>query len=598
MKYAKEACSECKRRKIKVWPLSVRKRKACSNSLSVDSVAARNHVAANKPPERIHAEIAEPSVEDLGLGNMPISDHPADILNALGTFPFTSAQQHELGLDTPLTRLGSVWSRLHAEPKLGLLLKCGFDELEFFYPCIDRTDFYNRLSKILPRSNVIYEGGTCEIPQAEYRALAAMVCRLLSIAVFLGAGADSHEQGDGHYLKASWSWHLECQKLLSDSSAYDCPSFDIIRAYLLEVSYMTMVQRRRDASKAIAIAVDLAFCMGLNNEEAWSTNTTREKEHLRLLWWTVFHLDRRVGLMVHRPYLIRDADFAVAEMTAQSRDVYCDFSPSAGNFTEKDLASPLTEDWFDYFLFSVKWSKIATQAWDKFFTLRSSKSFDSDNLEVIDALLLKLKHDLPSSLTWDAKRLPLYIASGECDRAFRLQLIIFERINMLRLIVHSRCSQYAGAASTNCEHSTSVHTLGITENMATTVIDSIVDYLTARNGARPWTTYCSMLLAEATTLVTPVVKRQHEATHTTYEVIASIERAKECLQALVAFKFHAVDLACQRLSFILDGVNPGQAMNTMGVTLGHGTLYDDYETIDMFGFAWEDCPGDLEDIIF
>ncbi len=349
---------------------------------------------------------------------------------------FLPTKQNGIGQDAQFSRLKSVLSGLKAESNLGFLLKYCFDELEFFYPCVNRQDFYNRLFQMLPSaSSDNDEEISHKVRQAEYRALAALVCRMLSIAAFLGAGAGPQErlQGDDHYVKASLSWHVESHKLLADSSANDEVSFDAIRAYLLEVIYMTMVQRPRGASKAIAIAIDLSFSIRLHDEQTWTADTPTETEHFRQLWWTVFHLDRRVAFMIGRPYIIRDADFAVGELTTVSRDIYLtartstsSFPPCIGNVAPEDLPVTLTEDWFDYFLFSVKWSKIATRAWDKFFSVRSSKSFDADNIELIDALLLKLKSDLPCSLTWDAKRLPMHIYAGDSDRAFRLQLIIFE----------------------------------------------------------------------------------------------------------------------------------------------------------------------------
>lgn len=157
---------------------------------------------------------------------------------------------------------------------------------------------------------------------------------------------------------------------------------------------------------------------------------------------------------------------------------------------------------------------------------------------------------------------------------------------MLRLLVHTRHSQRCGIISTDQGGAGMIHTLQMTENTAAMVIDSVVDYLMVRNGARPWSTYCSMLLAEAAALVTPVVKRPHEPTPTTREVIASIERAKECLQMLAEIKSHAVDLSIKRLAYVLDEVNAARH-SSIETPLGGGSLYGDYRTDDIWSGYWE-----------
>ncbi|OJJ56427.1 hypothetical protein ASPSYDRAFT_1138402 [Aspergillus sydowii CBS 593.65] len=327
MKYAKEACSECKRRKIKCS--GERPCRGCASSAS--RVCAYNrpqrdnrriqHIATRHSARRSleginHAASADhysglgrPFTWQMDIDRLAVPDRQLFIGHEDAYQSFLPTKQNGIGQDAQFSRLKSVLSGLKAEPNLGLLLKYCFDELEFFYPCVNRQDFYNRLFQMLPSaSSDNDEEISHKVRPAEYRALAALVCRMLSIAAFLGAGAGPQErlQGDDHYVKASLSWHVESQKLLADSSANDEVSFDAIRAYLLEVIYMTMVQRPRGASQAIAIAIDLSFSIRLHDEQTWTADTPTETEHFRQLWWTVFHLDRRVAFMIGRPYIAVD----------------------------------------------------------------------------------------------------------------------------------------------------------------------------------------------------------------------------------------------------------------------------------------------------
>jgi hypothetical protein len=200
---------------------------------------------------------------------------------------------------------------------------------------------------------------------------------------------------------------------------------------------MNMLQRKGDMSRAIAVTVDYAFAMNLNNEDAWTGCALREQEHRRLLWWTIYFLDRRIALLLKRPLLIRDADFIVAGFTDQSRRTFLSRTSlhltTGSSDEQRPWKPPLppTQDWYDYLEFNIRWSKIATRIWDAFFSLRGSRSIEVEQVELIDALLVKLQTGLPPRLRWDVKNLPGLLRQGTEDKHFRLQIVVFEVSNPL-----------------------------------------------------------------------------------------------------------------------------------------------------------------------
>jgi hypothetical protein len=326
----------------------------------------------------------------------------------------------------------TIVSRLYPNYKLGCLLKYCFDELEFYYPCIDRIDFYDRLSVLFVDYCSCKNGSTLIPKEPEHLALAALACQMLAIATYIGGDLKPNQPQvvDDPYAEASWKWYLEGRRLLAQSLWQDKPNLDILRLHVLEVVYDAMLEKPKAMSNVVAVVVDLAFVLELHNEELWGACTPREKEYRRLLWWTVYVLDRRIAFRIGRPYLIRDSEWAVAEFTTLSWECYFLHTASETETSGIPLHWPhpstVTENWFKYLQFNIQWSKIATKAWDDFCSLHRPKSTGLNTIDVTDALIINLRINLPLSLQWDPNGLPSLVEPGEMDRSLRLRLIVFE----------------------------------------------------------------------------------------------------------------------------------------------------------------------------
>lgn len=372
--------------------------------------------------------------------NQPIfqSGRPSSLLQE----PFPDSMSN-ISESTPSTvansGVGYVVSKLFPDQKLGLLLKHCFDELEAYYPCIDRISFYERLSAFFIESCSCREGITWIPMRAEELSFAALICGMLRLGTYWGGAAERHEtiEGDKPYLESSWSWHLEGRKILDRIPWWrEEPNLDILRFYTLEVLYMSMLEKRGNSTNAMAIAVDLAFALSLNNEASWTVHNAWEKEQMRLLWWTIYYLDRRVALRERRSMLINDTDFIVGELDLESKEKYLNQATSAAlrNMQTSNCAlsinwpqpSKLTDDWYRYYIFQLRWSKVVTRIWDEFLSLRAVKQIIPEKISEADALIMKLQEELPPSLVWDSRNLPSTMRTSDMDRAFRLQLVIFE----------------------------------------------------------------------------------------------------------------------------------------------------------------------------
>ena len=331
-----------------------------------------------------------------------------------------------------------VTSKLCPSQQLDTTLLHCFEELELFYPCIDRRDFYNRLSDLFLLHSTC-QGKSTRIPVlAEHLTLAALTCMLLAIGTYLGSGGPSDSNRlspkDDYFRQASLLWYAESTMLLSKFDCSEHPNMDLLRFQMLEVVYMTMLDRKGGVSRSLALAVDLAYSLRLNNEQTWSSYTIREREYRRLLWWTLCYMDRRVALSFHRPLLLRHSNFDVGDFTELSFEQYMqdgvfdtDRNPSGLGIVRLSwhLPSMPPENYCDWLLFSMRWSKVVAQVWDTTLSFKATQTA-ANSIKTADALLIEIEKTLPLSLRWNAEDLPSSIMPGDMDRACRFKVIVFE----------------------------------------------------------------------------------------------------------------------------------------------------------------------------
>lgn len=343
------------------------------------------------------------------------------------SLPTVQAQKNEIGY---------ILSELSPKRQLGSTLKYCFDELEVFYPCIDRVDFYQRLSALF-LFHCTCEGRFTKIPlEARHTSLAALTCMLLAAGTYLG-GASNAEQNvdsDDNLLQEAMAWHAESRKLLSTFSRIEQPDLDVLRYHLLEVIFMTMLGRRGSASQSRTIAVELAYSLGLNDDRTWAIYTPRAQEYRRLAWWTLYFLDRRVALVYNRPIMIRTADFVVGDFTPFSIEQYTnDASSDASLLLQStglqlnwDRPARLPQDFSGWLIFCLRWSKTVTAVWNKIFAVNASQSEMLQAIEGVDALLEACQQD--SSLVFECTSdgLPNSIPPGEMERACRRKVLVVE----------------------------------------------------------------------------------------------------------------------------------------------------------------------------
>lgn len=368
--------------------------------------------------------------------NSPLADSELVPQPSLNSYPLAGLQRLDGSEDTDAPKY--VSSKLFPNQQLGSILRLCFEELELYYPCIDRIDFYNRLSDLFLLHSIC-QGKLTRIPaNANHLSLAALTCMLLAIGTYLGADSplkpDRPSQIDDYFRQTSLLWYNESSTLLNQFEGAEHPNLDLIRYHVLEIVYMNMLGRRGGMSRSLALAVDLAYSLEIHDERTWSSCTPREKEYRRILWWTLVYVDCRIALNFQRPLLLRHSDYHVGDFTDISfghyiQEAESNTSQSMGGWDTLRLpwASPARppENYSDWLLFSVRWSKLVAQTWHGKSSLRATHRA-VESIETVDASLAAIQSALPHSLQWNAGHLPTSITAGAMDRAYRFRLLVFE----------------------------------------------------------------------------------------------------------------------------------------------------------------------------
>ncbi|KEF59856.1 uncharacterized protein A1O9_04704 [Exophiala aquamarina CBS 119918] len=348
--------------------------------------------------------------------------------------------------------------------------------------------------------------------------------------------------------------------LLSQFESAEHPNIDLLRYHILEIIYMTMLDRKGGISRSLALAVDLAYSLGVNNERTWSAYTTREIEYRRLLWWTLVYMDCRVAISFQRPLLLHHAsvgDFTEISFGQYTHDATPGTDPHLSGLGMVQLSWPMPSNppdfYSDWLLFSMRWSKVVAQTWDTMVSVKATQTAAApDSIETADMSLTEIQNTLPNALSWNTGILPNLIEAGDMDRACRFKVIVFEAINVLRLAVRCSWLRYGQNVTQNSDYE---GTAQMAETLTSSVMNTIVTYLTLRNYARPWSTYASSLLVQLSSQVAPILRARSAFVDSSCGVIASISNAQACMQELAGIKLFAAKAASTKLTVMLEDLH-------------------------------------------
>ncbi|KAH8798522.1 hypothetical protein F5884DRAFT_870190 [Xylogone sp. PMI_703] len=302
--------------------------------------------------------------------------------------------------------------------RLHYLLQIYFTEHNPFLPCINQKNFEERLLRELTGPSYHPASQTLKLNVSE-TGFAALLCVVLALADFIDPQkviVQEDSSADSFTLL-----NQEALLILRNNRYLRLHDLDLIRFHILDSMYLINTERLGEASKAIVMAIDLAITAGLHNQPTWKNCSAEEISTRKMLWWTVYYMDRKIAEQCGRPYFVRDNEINVEDYSSLPR-----IAPSNLSRLEARNRWELS-----YLQTNIDWARLWGQIWDKFFAVQAQKLGDIDEVDAMDARIEGAMRRLPQDLRWDIN----FLDSSAQGNGHRIRgcLLIFTRFNLLRL---------------------------------------------------------------------------------------------------------------------------------------------------------------------
>jgi hypothetical protein len=296
------------------------------------------------------------------------------------------------------------------------LLGIFFRDFDSFFPMLNRRDIECRIFQALSTLEYRENHHTVRVDHSQH-SLIAMFAAMIAIAACLDC--NSSKTADGAELR--WVMYHQGCKLIQHVKPLRTSDLDTIRYHVLTATYLMHSENLMLASQALLAAINLATATKLNEQAAWSDCSPAEQLDRQKLWWTMYFLDRRLGQKGGRAYFIRDSEVAVSEFSRELAILPTLSSLQSQSLLCEGNSSPS----YDYFQVLINLGKIWGLIWDKFFAAAAPCRGEWQEIEIMDARILLIRHLLPPHLTWNTEMVSEYIVSREQEPLTRRRLTIY-----------------------------------------------------------------------------------------------------------------------------------------------------------------------------
>lgn len=281
--------------------------------------------------------------------------------------------------------------------RLDALLDIYFCDLDSFFPFIERDGTRTRIHAALQRLGHGDNQTIIDVPSSDHSTI-ALLCNMLAVAeCFCVSGLGSED------IRPGWSLFLRGRKLIQHYSSPTKIDLQLIQYQALSSEYLMQSEQLHDALQAISNAGQLAMRARLNEERTWGALPDREILNRKMLWWTIYFLDRKISQRTGSTYVIRDTEVAVSGFSQTSVD-------------RNDR----------YMQALIELGRLWSLIWDIFFAAAAPRPVDWKEVEIMDTRILVVQRELASCLTWETDLLDqVYIAQQEPEPHIRRRLAIF-----------------------------------------------------------------------------------------------------------------------------------------------------------------------------
>ncbi|KAF5707605.1 hypothetical protein FMUND_11013 [Fusarium mundagurra] len=367
-------------------------------------------------------------------------------------------------------------------PRLVDLLHIFWGQHNPFFPCMDQCQLQEGLFQWLPAAG--YGPGALSVRVTPaFTPLALNLCVALAVAEFVDPqrGLALPDETINKSIPGK-PWHDKSLVILEGFFPSRDQEIELVRYHVLEAMYLIYTEQLRQASKAIAVAVQLAIRAELHDQSSWTNLTPAMADSRRILFWCLYYLDRRISEKCGQPYLFRDDEICMTEMATS---IVSGPLPSANGGGESLVSNIAMKHYVQHL---IDWSHLWTDIWDTLFSIRSRK-LGGDVRYHVKSANWRIEHmlaNLPSELQWRPNNLRSG-SSRQDERRARLPLLAFSRLATVQLLLHHNPLAPLSSSSTAL--------LSFRLNKARELVEAIVIYMKtfkAYNQMGQWA--CSVLL--------------------------------------------------------------------------------------------------------
>lgn len=324
-----------------------------------------------------------------------------------------------------LVQAKQLYCPLHRDQHLDRLVCLFMEQSNFLWPVIG-CRFKDRLDNLLVEYRHEYGRGiTLPMDRPDLLSFSAFVCMVLACmeliefdTVASTASSIDETQNRGQ------NWYSEYQQIIESFDETQFVTIDTIRSRLVEVLYLCMCDRRKEVYPALVQTVGLAFIGNLNDESKWTACSQEEVLSRRVLWWTLYLMDRQLGHRYGKPYLIRESEFAVDDFKSHVSNPVSQL-PFENTFSPVEIRQNC---WYKYLQFMTHWSRLFTRLWDALFSVQAGLIVNDEELEIIDDLILNLNRTngvgtgQDDNILYDLMKSPVLMKDNETSLQLRLTI--------------------------------------------------------------------------------------------------------------------------------------------------------------------------------
>lgn len=188
--------------------------------------------------------------------------------------------------------------------------------------------------------------------------------------------------------------------------------------------YLIRLDANERAQKLLSLAVTHAHHLGVHLGKVHEGTSPLDVEMFRRVWWSMYVLDRRVALVLGRPFLIQDVNISIG----LPRDVPEDVpeSPSPRSSPSMQMASSANNSTsIQYLTVMVGYSRIVGRVWETLYGTESVNRATQPHVrEYLEVLVHQWYSSIPAHLLCKVDDLYANSENDTTPYAFKQRFLI------------------------------------------------------------------------------------------------------------------------------------------------------------------------------